>query len=166
MGHVDPANLGRISTLYYHLAGGTYAELFEAWVVTEAILAERAARNDDRSLVRDAMAPFSAPVRHAEDMAEFVDSHAHFHSVIGRLAGNRVLRIDAPGHGSDRHPSRRRQHRPPELEGEIDHDHMEIARAIAAGHAAKATLMEEHILSMVEHLTGQIGDLDDLIEWR
>ena len=65
VGHVDPANLGRISTLYYHLAGGTYAELFEAWVVTEAILAERAARNDDRPSCTDAMAPFSAPVRHA-----------------------------------------------------------------------------------------------------
>ena len=27
---VDPANLGRISTLYFHLAGGTYRELIEA----------------------------------------------------------------------------------------------------------------------------------------
>jgi GntR family transcriptional regulator, transcriptional repressor for pyruvate dehydrogenase complex len=42
---LDPANLGRISTLYYHLAGGTYAELFEAWAIAETILAERAARN-------------------------------------------------------------------------------------------------------------------------
>jgi GntR family transcriptional repressor for pyruvate dehydrogenase complex len=167
VGHVDPANLGRISTLYYHLAGGTYAELFEAWVVTEAILAERAARNDDRTLVREAMAPFSAPVRHAEDMAEFVDSHAHFHSVIGRLAGNRVLELtlQAMAQIVTHHVVVNTD--PRELEGEIDRDHMEIARAIAAGHAAKArTLMEGHILSMVEHLTGQIGDLDDLIEWR
>ena len=27
VGHLDPASLGRTSTLYYHLAGGTYAEL-------------------------------------------------------------------------------------------------------------------------------------------
>ena len=33
VGHLDPASLGRTSTLYYHLAGGTYAELLEAWVV-------------------------------------------------------------------------------------------------------------------------------------
>ena len=45
VGHLDPANLGRTSTLYYHVAGGTYEELFDAWVVTEALLAERAARN-------------------------------------------------------------------------------------------------------------------------
>ena len=35
VGHLDPASLGRTSTLYYHLAGGTYSELLEAWVVTE-----------------------------------------------------------------------------------------------------------------------------------
>src|SRR5512134_2349996 len=61
VGQVDPANLGRVSTLFYQLAGGTYAELFEAWTITEPILAELAARNEDRETVRRAMAPFVAP---------------------------------------------------------------------------------------------------------
>ena len=47
VGTVDPANLGRVSTLFYHLAGATYRELFEAWVLAESMLAERAARNPD-----------------------------------------------------------------------------------------------------------------------
>ena len=38
VGTVDPANLGRTSTLYYHLAGATYAELFDAWVVCDRML--------------------------------------------------------------------------------------------------------------------------------
>ena len=48
VGRVDPANFGRVSTLFYHLAGGTYEELFEAWVVTEAD-AGRAGRSQRRS---------------------------------------------------------------------------------------------------------------------
>ena len=48
VGHLDPASLGRTSTLYFHLAGATYRELLEAWLVLEPILAERAARNPDR----------------------------------------------------------------------------------------------------------------------
>ena len=58
VGTVDPANLGRTSTLYYHLAGATYAELFEAWIVCDRMLAELAATNPDRAAVRAAMAPF------------------------------------------------------------------------------------------------------------
>ena len=63
VGAVDPANLGRTSTLYYHLAGATYAELFEAWVVCERIIAELAAANPDRDAVRAAMAPVPATAR-------------------------------------------------------------------------------------------------------
>ena len=58
VGAVDPANLGRMSTLFYELAGATYAELLEAWVVAETYIAELAARNPDRAAVREAMAPY------------------------------------------------------------------------------------------------------------
>ena len=55
---VDPANLGRVSTLYYHLAGATYRELWEAWVLAESLLAERAAANPDDAARAAAMAPY------------------------------------------------------------------------------------------------------------
>src|SRR6202022_1072647 len=58
VGRVDPANFGRVSTLFYHLAGGTYEELFESWIVAEGMLADRAARNEDRRLVRESMDPY------------------------------------------------------------------------------------------------------------
>ena len=57
---VDPANLGRVSTLYYHLAGATYRELWEAWILAESILAERAASNPDARRERPTMAPYLA----------------------------------------------------------------------------------------------------------
>ena len=59
VGHLDPASLGRTSTLYFHLAGATYRELLEAWIVLEPILAGRAARNPDRALVRATMEPYT-----------------------------------------------------------------------------------------------------------
>ena len=77
VGHVDPANLGRVSTLFYHLAGGTYAELFEAWILTEPILAERAARNEDRDAVKKAMAPFTTEPRHMASPAASSTSSTH-----------------------------------------------------------------------------------------
>src|SRR5262245_25891586 len=43
VGQIDPANLGRTSTLYFHVAGSTYQELFDAWVLTEKVQAELAA---------------------------------------------------------------------------------------------------------------------------
>src|SRR6266508_2448071 len=91
VGNVDPANLGRISTLYYHMAGATYAELFEAWVIAESIIAERAARNPDSEMRAKAMSPYldgggyDAP----EELEKFVDTHTGFHSAVAALVNNR-----------------------------------------------------------------------------
>jgi GntR family transcriptional regulator, transcriptional repressor for pyruvate dehydrogenase complex len=170
VGHVDAANLGRVSTLFYHLAGGTYAELFDAWLVTEPILAELAARNDDREAVRQAMAPFTnLPGNGLDaDKFDFVGSHVEFHAVVAKLADNRVLELmlESPGQIVTHHVVANAD--PRDLKDEIDHDHAEIARAIAAGHSNRArALMEDHIRSMVEHYTDEIGDqMHDFIEWR
>ncbi len=63
--------------------------------ITEPILAERAARNDDRDTVRRTMAPFVGPPdRHGpRDKLDFVDSHVEFHAVVATLANNRVLEL-------------------------------------------------------------------------
>jgi GntR family transcriptional repressor for pyruvate dehydrogenase complex len=170
VGHVDPANLGRVSTLFYHLAGGTYAELFDAWLITEPILAELAARNDDRDAVRRAMAPFVEEP--AEDLdgnkVDFVESHVKFHAVVAKLANNRVLELmlETTGQIVTHHVVLNAD--PRQLKDEIDHDHADIARAISAGHAKRArTLMEDHIRAMIEHYRVELGDqMSDFIEWR
>ena len=46
---VDPRNLAKMTTLYLHLGGATYRELFEAVLVMSPISAERAARHSDRT---------------------------------------------------------------------------------------------------------------------
>lgn len=169
VGHLDPASLGRTSTLYYHLAGGTYAELLEAWVVSEVTLAERAARNPDRDAVRAAMEPYLAlPPEDDEDITGFVLSHSHFHSVLASLAENRVLEMmlqtvgqivthHVLGHADPRHDR-----------ATIEADHMAIAQAVAAGAPQKAgKAMERHVTTMIEVYKEHLGaQLHDFIDWR
>jgi DNA-binding FadR family transcriptional regulator len=171
VGHLDPASLGRTSTLYYHLAGGTYAELLEAWVVTEVILAERAARNPDREAVREAMEPYLEPPpadADDEELTKFVLAHTHFHGVLASLAENRVLEMmlqtigqivthHVLGHADPRHDRET-----------IEADHAAIARAVAAGAPQKAAkAMEQHIETMIEVYKEHLGaQLHDFIDWR
>jgi DNA-binding FadR family transcriptional regulator len=170
VGRVDPANFGRVSTLFYHLAGGTYGELFDAWVMAEASLAERAARNPNRSLVRKAMAPFvdTTPVSAPWTVGEFVFAHSHFHNVVASLADNRVLQLllQTVGQIVTHHISVSAD--PRDVKEEIDRDHVELARAIAAGRPSRARgRMEEHIREVQDFYKEQIGArMDDFIDWR
>jgi GntR family transcriptional regulator, transcriptional repressor for pyruvate dehydrogenase complex len=171
VGRVDPANLGRVSTLFFYLAGGTYRELFDAWVIAEATLAERAARNKDRAVVRKAMEPFVEPLPTPGPpctVGEFVYAHSHFHNVVGSLAGNRVLQLllQTVGQIVTHHIAVYAD--PRDAKGDIDRDHVELARAISAGRPAKARAhMQAHIRQVQDFYKGQIGArMDDFIDWR
>ncbi|HUF98771.1 MAG TPA: FCD domain-containing protein [Ilumatobacter sp.] len=170
VGHLDPANLGRSSTLFYHLAGGTYAELFEAWVLAEGLMAERAARNPDRSAVKRAMEPYL--VEHDADdhssLEEFVGGHMCFHGHLSGLVGNRVLEVSLQAiaqivsHHVVAHVD------PRQMQDMIEHDHLAIARAVSAGHAHKAAAaMRLHIQKMTDYCAKQLPrQMDGLIDWR
>jgi GntR family transcriptional regulator, transcriptional repressor for pyruvate dehydrogenase complex len=169
VGTVDPAHLGRISTLYYHLAGATYRELCEAWVVSDGLLAERAARNPDVEARRVAMAPYLADGEGGDmDTDEFVEHHSRFHGTVAALGRNRVLELtlQSMGHIVAHHSIVTGD--PRKLRGVIEADHRGIAEAIAAGHARRArTLAEEHLEGVASfgNLFAE-GQLDEYIEWR
>lgn len=164
---VNAAYLARSASLYFHVAGATYREVFEAWLDMEPTLVARVARKDDRAEVENAMKPFLA-TELAHDPRAVFDSAAAFHSEIGRLSGNRVLvlllqsinhiltelmmeRIDLTQSGS-----------------QIEHDHVALARAIASGHARKAeTLAREHIIHLWDDFEAKAGGrIDDVVDWR
>lgn len=170
VGSVNPANLGRVSSLYYEFAGGTYAELFEAWVILDPILAERAARHEDRDAARAAMAPFTGDDidEAGEELPQFVRAHAEFHAVVAQLSRNRVLELLLPTVGLILTHHIIGQFDPREIQSDIDRDHAAIARAIAAGHAQKArNLMEEHIGSIAGFYQDLLGDkVHDFVDWR
>lgn len=170
VGTVDPAHLGRISTLYYHLAGATYRELFEAWALAEATLAERAARHPDAALRAATVKPYMVheTARDERTIEEFVETHGRFHTVIASLAQNRVLELSLQTLGwiVSHHSAVTTD--PRELRDVIEHDHHELARAIAAGHPRRArSLMESHIEGVSRRHFVELGDqLDEFIEWR
>src|SRR4029450_13491536 len=89
------ATVARVRSLSFHVAGPNYDELFDAWVVSERILAELAAANSDRGTVRSAMEPFLGPhdLDDAENLAEFVLLHTHFRAVVASLVDNQVLEL-------------------------------------------------------------------------
>jgi GntR family transcriptional regulator, transcriptional repressor for pyruvate dehydrogenase complex len=170
VGTVDPANLGRVSTLYYYLVGANYGELFEAWAVAEGYLAERAARNEDRDLVRVALEPYlddgDATVGSLES---FVIHHTEFHTAVGALAGNRVMQLSlmAIGQTVTHHIAHIAD--PRDVADILLHDHRVIAAAIIAGKPIKARdLMRSHLEGIAKFYDRLSGGavVDQSIEWR
>ena len=171
VGHVDPANLGRISTLYFHMAGATYRELIEAWKMSEGILAERAAKHPDSARRAAVMDPFIA--KHDDDVSQeqissFVHAHASFHAAIASLAQNRVLELTLQTFGQIMSHHAAVTDDPRALREILIHDHNLLAKAISAGHPNKARqLMDVHLASIASYTTSRIGPkVDDFIEWR
>jgi DNA-binding FadR family transcriptional regulator len=170
VGTVDPADVGRVSTLFYHLVGATYRELLDAWIVAEGYLAERAARNADRALVRSTLEPFLADEHAgASSMEDFVEHQVLFHTLVGTLAGNRVMQLSlmAIGQIVTHHVTIALD---PRNVGElIEHDHRHIAGAVIAARPVKARdLMRDHLAKIAEAYERIAGPsaLDQLIEWR
>jgi DNA-binding FadR family transcriptional regulator len=171
VGHLDPGNLGRSATLYYHLAGATYDELLEGWVLAERTLAGLAAVNPDRDRVKAAMEPYIArqpPETSDESLEEFAAAHSRFHGCVAELAGNRVLELSlqAVGQivvhhvvlGAD----------PRELEDELIEAHAKVAKAITSGNEKRARkAMEDHIRDEVEFYRSHLGKRrDGIIDWQ
>ncbi len=169
VGTIDPASLGRTSTLYFHLAGATYAELFEAWVVCERLIAELAANNPDRAAARAAMEPFMRPHGDADSsLGEFVVKHAEFHTVLASLARNKVLQLSFMMMGQIIVHHGTANVDPREARDSVGHEHRAIAKAVSSGHRIKARdLMEAHVRSITESYRGDLGaQMDDFIDWR
>jgi len=170
VGTIDPANLGRVSSLYLHVAGATYTELFDAWVLTESVQAELAARNPDRPTVHEAMEPFlsSSDLDGSDDLQKFVSLHTHFHAVVASLVDNRVLELllQTVGQIVTHHVAVESD--PRQVREMIAHDHSRIARAVSSGHVKRArSLMEQHIGSMAEFYSRQLGEqMNDYVAWR
>ena len=167
---VDPANLGRVSTLYYHLAGATYRELWEAWGVAESILAERAASNPDVAARRAAMAPYldaDDDIVH-DEVESFLHSHVAFHARVASLARNRVLEIMLQTIGQIVSHHYVATDDPRQLGSMVHDDHCQLAHVIAAGDAIAARqLMADHVRRTALVAGENLGTRsDEFIEWQ
>ncbi len=170
VGLVDPANLGRTAALHFHMAGGVYEELFEAWVFAEGEIAERAAKNMDPDLRAEVMAKYSVPFdsRTHDTVEEFVKDHVRFHGAVASLIGNRVLEISLQTYGQivSHHVMFIDDTRT--IAHQLADEHHAIALAIGEGQAALARdLMESHIRNVMAHTDlGKPERVSDLIDWQ
>jgi GntR family transcriptional regulator, transcriptional repressor for pyruvate dehydrogenase complex len=168
VGHVDPGNLGRTATLYYHMAGATYSELFEAWIFAETVLAGRAAAHPDVSLRRTTMKPFFVGHPQADEVDDFVLTHTEFHSAVASLAGNRVFELMLSTMGLIVSHHVLSTYDPRTMQEQLEDEHRDIADAIVMGKVRKARqLMEEHIGGVAAVTRAYMGEsVDDFIEWQ
>jgi GntR family transcriptional repressor for pyruvate dehydrogenase complex len=164
---VDPRNLAKTATLYLHVGGATYRELFDAQLIMTPIGAQLAARNPDRKLVRRMLQPFIAEEQPL-DGPEYWTVTNSFHGTVEELGGNRVIELLSriTGHIWHEHIVTRMD--TSSLRREIHEEHREIARAIMAKQPTKAgRLMEEHFESLMdEYRRHWPGRFDELIEWH
>jgi len=165
---VDPRNLARISTLFFHLAGANYDELFDAWQTIEPAVVRQVTESRDRATKKAALAPFLREFGDSVEQERFVSNANGFHAVMAQLSGNRVLTLilQAVSHivvehvMADLDPLTERT--------EITHSHEMIGRAIIDGRANRAAaLMAEHIGHVNDFYRSQFPDrVKDLIQWR
>jgi GntR family transcriptional repressor for pyruvate dehydrogenase complex len=142
--------LARTATLYFHLSGATYDELFETWEILEPPLSAKVARIEDKELKTRVFGPFAGYDLAAHGQDEVFSELTNFHALISDLSGNHVLTLLSQAvthvvvsHVLDLHD--------PSSAGAELHSHADIANAIINGHATKAAaLMEGHIREVTE----------------
>lgn len=165
---VDPRNLARTSTLYFHLAGANYNELFDTWLLLEPVVVRQVTETVDRAEKKRALAPFLPDYDPDIDRDRFMSRSNGFHAVISTMSDNRVLTmlLQALSHIVVEHIVRDLD--PLEERQEISDDHVAIARAMIEGRATRAQrLMGEHILHLVTYYRERFPDkVDEYVQWR
>ena len=166
VGAVDPKNLARMSTLYLDLGRATYAELRATHLILEPMVAEEAARNPDRKMVREVLQPYMA-----KDLPttgpEYRWVSSNFHAALHELVGNRVLELFVRSiqHIVSHHVIDRMD--TIGLRDRILAEHRELAQAVAAGQAAKARkLMAAHYEWLwIHYESAWPARLEEYVEW-
>lgn len=168
VGKVLPGNLARTLMLYLHMSDATYDELLDAWILSEPMIAELAAKNPDRKRVREALSPFLDSSETCHGHMREVQAGLAFHDVVAELAGNRVLTLllNVVGFIVAEHVLTTTNRE--ELEDQIVDDHKAVAEAIIAGKPQAARrLMEEHVRHIVEDFKAlwprRVGEK---VQWR
>ena len=170
VGTVDSANLGRMEALFFHLAGATYDELFDAWVLAESTLARMAAANPDTEARQAAVAPYLQGDVEEQDHADlevYMSGHEGFHGEVAALAGNRVLQLTFRAYGQlvAHHLATVGDVRV--IHQSLVEDHLKLAQAIFDGEAeTAASLMEAHLTRVIAVNRAELGVLlEGTVEW-
>lgn len=155
-------DFARVSSMFFHRAGATIEELFDARMSLEAQMAAHAALSRDPELM--------AQLRRSIELGPEDDSRVRdFHDIITGLSDNRVLNLLARSI-KDMYVERVREVSfSDETREQVVAAHQDIASAIFDGDATGAAeLMREHMahyfqLAVVDNMPGL---LSEVIDWR
>jgi len=163
VGSVEPENLARTSTLYFHLGGMTYGDLFSTQELFEPLCARLACANPDR---HERMASFL----HGDALLGSADraDAARFHDEVHQLAGNRVLALYTAAVTHLISTDIMATMDLAELSASMLEEHRQLAQVIADGEAAEAErLMSQHFKAQHGYCRQRWPSrLNELIEWR
>jgi DNA-binding FadR family transcriptional regulator len=164
VGRVDPANLARTTSLYFHLGGATYESVLRTQALFEPICTQLAAHHPERRRVMERFVS-SPPLRTA---AAWRRHDAELHAAIQQLATNPIIAMLTQAiarivvdHVHDLLD-------PAALGPSARTAHAAIARAVASGEAETAGRhMFSHLKAQHDHYRAVAPELlDQLIEWR
>jgi DNA-binding FadR family transcriptional regulator len=158
-----PDQLGSTLSLFFGLSGATYGDLADFMVTVSPLLAERAAHNPDRDMVRTLLSTVAGNPCALHAQHEYGP-----HSAINKLAGNPLLAmfadaVDAVFSGHVFGITKQR-----DFKDEAIASHEAIAEAVLDGRAADAReLMGQHIRDIVAYAERKIpGISTSPVEWK
>ena len=165
VGAVEPSNLARTASLYFHLGGATYGQLMRTQVLVEPLCAQLAAQHPDRGEV---MAPFRDDADANVSEREYRRLTSGFHNAIWNLAANPVLTLLSQAITQLVADHVVATMDPVEMRQEMLDEHAQLARTITAGRADKAArLMGEHFQAQLDYYAEHWpARLEEPIEWR
>ncbi|MEP7740014.1 FCD domain-containing protein [Nocardioides sp. 31GB23] len=159
---VSTHDFARVSSMFFHRAGATIEELFDARMSLEAQMAAHAARFRDPELMRQLRLNVEQDLEQDAGVRDF-------HDIITGLSGNRVLNLLARSI-KDMYAERVREVKFTDAtRAEVLAAHRDIANAIFAGDEARASdVMKEHMahyfqLAVVNNMPNL---LSEVIDWH
>lgn len=166
---VSTKDFGRMSALYFQVGGMTYAELMEARLIMEPVLARLAAERREQHPEEVEALLEAAQQTDLGDDRHYLDSSADFHMMVAQLAGNSIIFLfshSLEGILHDRVAGGMLF--PVDARQEVVDAHRQVASAIAKGHAQKAeSLMREHMERYAKFVAERYPVLiDEVVDWQ
>lgn len=167
VGAADPEHLARTATLFFHLDGTSYEELFQAHLEVECEVSAMAATNPDRARVEELLSRFEREVEPDDDAL----TRAHvreFHLRVADACGNGVLALVANTLSYIVRTHVLANMEPVHMHDTVIAEHRQLAKLIVSGDAARARhLTRRHFTAQLDYYRAHWASrLARPIEWR
>lgn len=88
---IDPVDLARSLSFYFHMTGATYGDLIEARLVIEPVMAKLAASRQDEAQMKELREVIEREQSASLDEPVYVARANEFHYMVSGMSGNHVL---------------------------------------------------------------------------